>query len=318
MDDAQTYTWSQFTAAVNGLLPVDAARVGSVPALMSVWARLAVIELQNLIPLYRQNHETLYSPADFILEGWASRCALPPQARVRQAFMVTYNGPCQGGLGPNLVVAGLTYGNPATWTIGVVAGGTYSYIPGLSEISLTNGSQVITISGNFIAQGTVITLTGTTGLPITATVQQANTGSSVPQLNSIANVTTSIAKCTRHPLEDYAWADRMNLVNGKAAVNGGRGYICFDSQGDTFYTFPGIKDCQNISVFWDGLKIQFQPNELTPFTEQMTLVVADYVKRRIVREVDKDIPLSESFEESYMEGRTLLYLEARERQRTNP
>lgn len=317
MDDVQTYTWSQFTAAVNGLLPVDAARVGSVPSLMLAWTRLAVIELQNLIPFYRQNHETLYHPADFVLEGYASRCALPPQARVRQAWLVTYDGGCANGLGVNLVVPGLVYGVPPTWNLGVIPGASYQYTFGLGDVSLTNGSQTLTVSSSFIAQGSVVTLTGTTGLAIQAVVQPANNGTEIPQLNSISNVTTSIAKCHRHPLDDYAWESRMNLVNGKVALNDGHGCISFDPQGETFYVFPGIKDCQNISVFWDGMKVNFQPTELTPFSEQMTLVVADYVKRRLAREVDKDIPLSESFESSYMQGRTLLYLDAKERVKTN-
>lgn len=317
MDDVQTYTWSQFTAAVNGLLPVDAARVGSVPALMLAWTRLAVIELQNLIPFYRQNHETLYHPCDFVLEGYSSRAAAPPQARVRQAWLVTYDGGCANGLGPNLVVPGLIYGNPPTWNIGVIPGGSYQYTFGLGDVSLTNGSQTLTVSGTFIAQGSVVTLTGTAGLAIQSVVQAANIGSEIPQLNSLANVTTSISKCHRYPLDDYAWENRMNLVNGIAPLNSGHGFMSFDPQGETFYVFPGIKDCQNISIFWDGLKIQFQPDELTPFTEQMTLVVADYVKKRLAREVDKDIPLSENFGESYERGRALLYLESRERRQTN-
>ena len=317
MNDITTYTWSQFTAAVNALLPVDASRLGSVPALMALWTRLAVIELQNLIPFYRQNHEILYSPADFILEGYSSRCAVPPQARIREAFMVVYDTGKPTGLGPNLIPQGLVYGNPPQWNIGVTPGGVYAYTFGAGDVSLINGTQTITVSSTFVAQGMVVTLNGTTGSPIASIVQSASQGSEIPQLNSIANVTKSIAKCQRYQLKDYAWENRMHLVNGKAPLNGGEGFISFDPQGETFYVFPGIKDCQNVSVFFDGLKINFQPDECTPFTEQMTLVVADYVKRRLTREVDKDIPLSESFEMSYERGRGLLYLEARERMRTN-
>jgi hypothetical protein len=317
MDDVQTYTWSQFTAAVNSLLPIDASRLGSVPSLMALWTRLAVIELESLIPAYRQNHETLYHPGDFVLEGYASRASLPPQARVKDTFLVEYDSCAGNGLGPNLVVAGASYGADGSFVVSVGTGGSYAYSKGLNDINLVNGSQTLTANGTFLAQGVIVTLNGSPNQQVNAVVQVNNLGSSIPQLNSISNVTTSIAKCTRFPLIDFAWSKRMDLVNGCAPVNDHRGFICFDPQGETFYTYPGIKDCQNVSVFWDGMKIQFQPDEMTPFSEQMTLVVADAVESRLRQTVDKDIPLSQECQNRYINGRSLLAIEAKDRMRTN-
>lgn len=222
--DVQTFTWSQFVAAVNGLLPVDSQRIGPVQPYILLLIRLGVIELQNFIPAYRKGHETLYQASDFVGEGWASRATLPPQARPGDAYLVAYDK------------------NPD---------GTFK--------------------------------------------------------NS----------CRRFPLVDFAWENRMALVNSKVALNAGKGMICFDRQAETFYVYPSVKDGQNISLFWEGLKINFQDNESTPFDEQMTLVVADYCKSRLSREVDKDLPLKADYKESYVEGRRLLYLNLKDRGRTN-
>lgn len=227
--DVQVYTWSEFQAAVRALVPIDYARLGSVPALIDLWTRICIIELQNLIPAYRADHETIFHASDFVLEGEACRATLPPQARVKDAYLVTFD--------------------------------------------------------------------------------DCNDCKSKPTANS--------SFCRRYPLTDFGWKNRMALVHGRVAVNGGIAYISFDPQSRTFYVYPGIKDCQVVSVFWEGLKTNFQPNEWVPFTEQTTLVIADYLKSRLTREVDKDIPMSESYMATYQEGRSLLYLEAKDRRGTN-
>lgn len=222
--DVKIYTWSQFVAAVMGLLPVDSKRLGPVQPYIANILRLAVIELQNLIPAYRKYHETLYQASDFIGEGFASRTSLPPQARVRDAFLVYYERNREGQAQPS---------------------------------------------------------------------------------------------CRRFQLADFPWANRMQLVNSRIALNENEGKICFDPQATSFYVYPCVRDTQNVSVFWEGLKINFQDNELTPFDEQMTLVVADYCKMLISRTIDKDLALAESYETSYKAGRSLLFLQLKDRGETN-
>lgn len=240
MHDVQTYTWSQFVAAVNALLPVDSNRLGPVQPYIQLLIRQAVIELENFIPGYRHNHEILYQASDFVGEGWASRAALPPQARVKDAYLVVYE--------------------------------TSHPLP----CGVTNSPPPVT------------------GVPC-----------------------KHHASCRRFPLRDFPWEHRMGLVNAKVALNDAKGCICFDPEAQTFYIYPAVRDCQNVSLFWDGLKVNFQPNEITPFDEQMSLVVANYCKIYISREVDKDLPLSESFQTSYKDGRKLLYLNMKDRGKTN-
>jgi hypothetical protein len=239
-NDAQTYTWSQFTAAVLALLPVESQRIGPVQPYIQLLIRQGVIECEQMIPWLRTGHETLYQASDFIGEGWASNAALPPQARVRDAFIVEYD----------TILCGPPATNPPT-------------VP--------------------------------TPLPVLT-----------PQRH-----------CRRYKLEDWPWENRMGLINAGVAVNGNIPRICFNAQAETFYVYPCLRDCQNVSLFWDGLKINFQPNEMTPFNEPMTLVIADYVKSKTSREIDKDLPLAGSYEESYRKGRRLLFLDMKDRTQTN-
>lgn len=312
--DVQTYTWAQFVAGVNGLLPVDATRLGPVQPYIALLIRQSVIELETLIPWYRKGHETLYQASDGVGEGWATRFTLPPQARVKDAHLVVYDcAPKPNPIPPPVVVlaAGqLTFHLNGTADFdGLTIGLVYSWTQN-GDTSLTCGSTTLTASGTFTATSTDAGLTGTSSSPNT----------SVITLFSIPTVLPTPVKqnhCERFPLKDFAWEHRFSLVNGGAALNDGKGAICFDPEAETFYVYPAVRDCQNVSVFWDGLKINFQPYEITPFDEQMTLVVSLWVKAMISREVDKDLPLSEDYMNSYKQQRRMLYITMKDRSQTN-
>jgi hypothetical protein len=119
------------------------------------------------------------------------------------------------------------------------------------------------------------------------------------------------ASCTRTRLEPVAWLARMDLVHGR--VPGDCAFITIGPEVHSFYVYPSVKDGQAVSIFWSGIKSEFNAQELTPFDTQMTLVVADWVKSRLAREVDKDLPLAADYMTSYKTGRAALYLLAREK-----
>jgi len=78
--------WLDFKNAVKELLTVDKNRQGMGTYIDTI-IRVAVVDLQNNIPAFRVNHETLYLPGDFVQEGAAGRAVLPPQAALRDCFM---------------------------------------------------------------------------------------------------------------------------------------------------------------------------------------------------------------------------------------
>lgn len=218
--DVNTYTWSSYVAAIQSLLPKDAQRLGPVQPYIAQLIRNGVIELQTFIPAYQMNHETLFHPTDFAPEGYAARAAFPPQAKIRDAYIVSYNQDSSGKY---------------------------------------------------------------------------------------------LTSCKRFPLTKVSWNMRMALVDGKVAINGNHPCIAIDPQTETFYIYPALKDGQDVSIFWDGKKINFQAQEITPFDEESVLVIADYLKARLSREVDGDLPLEQSYQQSYMTGRSLLYLNTKDR-----
>lgn len=88
------YTWSEFMNEVRGLMPMDSQRLGLQDATngtagyLTRTFRQAVIDLQKYIPAYRKNHETLYFPQDFAEEGLASVGSAPPNAMLKEFWMV--------------------------------------------------------------------------------------------------------------------------------------------------------------------------------------------------------------------------------------
>lgn len=96
------WTWRQFNAKVDELCPLESKRLfgqmcgtGATPLWnysdgSSVYyrnqVRQAVLDLQNFIPEFAKNHETIYYPQDFAADGMASAGALPPMAKVTGAW----------------------------------------------------------------------------------------------------------------------------------------------------------------------------------------------------------------------------------------
>ena len=88
----EEYTWSEFVEAVNGMLTVDAARVGGgVPDYRTAMIRQGVIDMQTYVERYRIGHETLYSPQDTVREGYASRGVKPPNSAIQDAYLVNHD-----------------------------------------------------------------------------------------------------------------------------------------------------------------------------------------------------------------------------------
>lgn len=75
-------------------------------------------------------------------------------------------------LGSSKVPAGQTYSGAGAYVLnGLVAGYSYTYEKGANDTDLVNGTETLTATGWFIAQGTSVTLHGTASALITALVR---------------------------------------------------------------------------------------------------------------------------------------------------
>jgi hypothetical protein len=220
---ADWLTWSEFKDEVLGLLPLDKDRIiqgDDDGTFLEKQIRLAAIDLQNFIPVYRFNHETIYVPSDFVTEGSASRAVLPPQAKIRE-----------------------------TWLF--------------------------------------------------------DTSSE-----------------TRHPVSPFDWESRFELINGFESVADNRGRMAIDPGAYTFYVYPEVTEGWILSLWWDGLKEEFNADDATPFTFETADAASEFVLGQLARVVERDMAMHQSVFRadphnpgSYILKRKNLFLSAKERTR---
>lgn len=186
-------TWAEFKEEVLVLLPVDRRRVGpgiqdedGQEGYLTRTLKQGVIDIQQFVPRYRENHESIYLPEDLTVEGSASRGVLPQQALIRDVWF---------------------------WID---------------------------------------------------------------------------ADTARYPVLEFPWNRRFELVNDLIELPDNQGRFTRDPQSYYFYLYPEVKDGNAISIHWDGLKTDFGDDEDVPFDRQMAGAVADYLKGRIMRDIEKD------------------------------
>lgn len=110
----------------------------------------------------------------------------------------------------------------------------------------------------------------------------------------------------------HDYRNNESMINGDLPVNGDAGFYAIDRYGYTFMVYPAIKEEMVVSLEWDGVKLDFQDDDWTPFNERMASVAAKLIKAEIARDVEKDIALHNSFMVSYAKGKQGLYLDSRE------
>lgn len=91
--DGDWYTWKEFCDLARELMPLEKQRLDlqdsedGAPGHLTLQIRQAVIDLQRFIPAYLKNHESIYDPEDFALDGSASRGATPPGALLKEFWV---------------------------------------------------------------------------------------------------------------------------------------------------------------------------------------------------------------------------------------
>lgn len=213
-------TWAEWLAMVKAQLPTELS-IANCEAHAQSQLRAAVLEIQRLVPRYRNGHEFVYHFEDFVVEGSASKGTLPPSGFV------------------------------------------------LGEIYVHN--------------------------------QVDN--------EADATVTDDVNDFRRHPAVLHPWRDRHELTNGLVAVNDGKARVALEQAGgETFYVYPAITAKDLVSVTGQGVKADFEDDEVVPFDEEMAGCVADYVSAKVALKADNDVPMHDTWIREYYRKRRLLYL----------
>lgn len=98
------WTWSKFNSVVDSLCPLECKRIFGQMNPSPVWCKMdgssayyrsqirqAIIDLQNFIPEFTKNHETIYYPLDFVSDGRASVGAMPPFGQIKSAWYYNFD-----------------------------------------------------------------------------------------------------------------------------------------------------------------------------------------------------------------------------------
>jgi hypothetical protein len=122
-----------------------------------------------------------------------------------------------------------------------------------------------------------------------------------------------------HELSPHAWEDRHEMILGSACLNDNMPRIAINPYGSQFLVYPKLEAAPDdgstwsVILTWDGIKLEFEDADETPFDEPMALCVAEYVRAKIERESNKDLNMHNSYLLSYREKRRELFLNCKER-----
>ena len=107
-------------------------------------------------------------------------------------------------------------------------------------------------------------------------------------------------------LTELPWASRWDAIAGSLAYP--TSGILIDPRVREYLVLPALTSTEVLEISWLGIKRDFADAEETPFDEDEADAVADYVKARIARQIDNDLQMAGSYENSYRSARKALYL----------
>lgn len=87
-------TWLEWKSAVISYLLVDANRLGT-ETFRNNLLRQVAMDLQESIPQFRIGHESVFDSDDLVINGAASEGKLPPEANLKDSFIVKVGNKCR-------------------------------------------------------------------------------------------------------------------------------------------------------------------------------------------------------------------------------
>lgn len=128
--------------------------------------------------------------------------------------------------------------------------------------------------------------------------------------DDLSESSDSNSECSSRPLRQWPWANRHDMICGAT-----KGYflISISPDGGQFYIYPQVTTTDKVKIFYDGLKKTFVDTDVVTFDESVVEAVGNFVKSKVSREVDRDLNLYKSYMGSYMDDRSRLWLDARDR-----
>ena len=142
-------------------------------------------------------------------------------------------------------------------------------------------------------------------------------------LRELYHVRTGIL-WARRPLLPYEFSNRHDLRAGVFSVGCHQTHFRYaiDHRGGgrLFWIYPRVTPGYIIQVVWDAIigrtNHEYRETDDVPFDEPMAMLVSEWVKMNLSREVDRDLNLYREYERTYRRGIASLFSEVQERLRT--
>lgn len=126
---------------------------------------------------------------------------------------------------------------------------------------------------------------------------------------------TGDVTCTRYPITIYPWGNRYALINGNSPETCHSGLMAIAPDGYKFYVYPTPPDgeCWRLSMFYDGLKLDFRDAEEVPFDEMVAGAVSEFASAHIAMQAERDIVLRDSHMREYNRMTSLIHVREKEK-----
>lgn len=303
------YTWAEFNEAVDELLLVNAARLGT-ESFKEAQVRLAVIRIQRNIEAYRRGQQNIFTADDLTVEGFVSKGSMPEGCTPRDCYLVrrfTVDVSNAVDTATDEVTAadhGITQGTNTA----EVQVAQFRNTGGALPTGLVAGRSYFV---RVVDADTITLHTSAAGaLDNTNRVTVSGDGSGSSFLDWGIN---------RYPASTYPWANRYDLIEGSVCFNAGQALVSFDPNSLYFYVGPIVlaedSDGKNhyFELNWDGVKIDWDDDEQTTMDEQSTACVAEFVQSQFYRHIDRDLAAAKVCADEFRSQMAGLFVDAKRR-----
>lgn len=307
------YTWLQFTEAIDALLLTNAQREGTQTG-KALKVRMGAKKMQETTLKYRVGHQDLYTYSDLIPNAFTSEGDLPEDCEPRDCYLVG-----------RIILAVSNTVDTVTGQITVPSHGITTPVAAVEvEYGLffnEGGSLpggVVTNQSYFIrvVDASTITLHSSAQGAIDNTYRITLTGDG-------SGTTTLEYKYQRYQLGDVKWADRQQMINGVVCMEPFTGLISFNPNEGQFLVYPQLSvgvDANNrtwqIEINWDGVKLEWDDNDPTPFDDAAIEAVAAHVQAWFHQYVDQDLQQAAFSKDEFKNARASAYLKGRREKET--
>ncbi|MBW1635264.1 MAG: hypothetical protein JRJ68_03215, partial [Deltaproteobacteria bacterium] len=276
-------TFLEFKDTVDENMPVDALRKGrSLQKYKDQALRAGVINVQRLIKYYRLGHETLYIPSDLGMEGNAHKGNLPVGADLMEAWILEEDIRDDHQVSRKIPLRFLDWVDRDA-----IIYGDKRRFPDKSDIN--NGSSPFLYDEPIIPHPKKAAYIAVSPKATEFYISPRIDGHALPVVSmtyaaGVVTVDTGI----EHGLESHDVVEILDTVQPEYI-----GEHIITRVSPTVFTYPlstspvtpatGTPTWRRVTtetsllLVWDGVKLNFQDSDSTPFDEELAQVVALYV-----------------------------------------